>query len=88
MTCFDHDQTIILMLFVCNCCFMQETFRKNYYDTTIEALKAMAFNSLHKCVLCAKCLECMIHLIRKVGRDNFRELEVVQVSTSSNSILN
>ncbi|XP_058752345.1 uncharacterized protein LOC131625511 [Vicia villosa] len=59
-----------------------EIFRKNYYDTTIEALKVMAFNSLHKCVLCAKCLECMIHLIRKVGRDNFRELEVVQVVES------
>lgn len=66
---------------------MQETFRKNHYDTTIEALKFIALNSLHKYVLCAKCLECMVHLIWKVGRDNFKELEVVQVSTS-NSILN
>ncbi|CAL5203234.1 unnamed protein product [Lathyrus oleraceus] len=61
---------------------MAENFRKNYYDTTIEALRVIAFSSLHKPVLCAKCLECIVHLIRKVGRDNFKEQEVVQVVES------
>ncbi|CAK8566679.1 unnamed protein product [Lathyrus sativus] len=59
--------------------FMAETFRKNYYDTTIEALRVTALNSLQKSVLCAKCLECIVHLIKNVGRDNFKEQEVVQV---------
>ncbi|CAI8597176.1 unnamed protein product [Vicia faba] len=61
---------------------MEETFRQNYYDTTIEALRVVSCNSLHKSVLCVKCLECMVYLIRKVGRDNFKEQEVVQVVES------
>jgi hypothetical protein len=73
---------------MCNC-FKQGTFRQNYYDTTMEALKVLVFDnsSLPKLVLCAKCLEFMIYLVRKIGPDNFEEQEAVQVSISPNSEL-
>jgi len=72
-----------------NCC-MQEIFRQNHYDTTMEALKAILSNkcSLPTLFLCAKCQECMVYLVRKVGPDDFKEQEAVQVSISSNYFLN
>ncbi|CAJ2640681.1 unnamed protein product [Trifolium pratense] len=55
-------------------------FRQNHYDSTMEALKVTVFNkySLPKLFLRAKCLECMVYLVRKVGPDNFIEEEAVQ----------
>lgn len=72
-----------------NCC-MQETFRQNYYETTVEALKVIVFDehSLPGPLISAKCLECMVYLVRKVGPDNFKEQEADLVSTSANSVLN
>jgi len=72
---------------MCNC-FMQGNFRQNYYDTTMEALKVLLFDrsSLPKLVLCAKCLEFMIYLVREIGPDNFEEQEALQVSISPNSL--
>ncbi|XP_039687317.1 importin subunit beta-3 isoform X3 [Medicago truncatula] len=63
---------------------MQEIFRQNHYDTTMEALKAILSNkySLPKLLLCAKCQECMVYLVRKVGPDDFKEQEAVQVVES------
>lgn len=69
---------------------MQETFRQNYYETTVEALKVIVFDehSLPGPLISAKCLECMVYLVRKVGPDNFKEQEADLVSTSANSVLN
>jgi hypothetical protein len=69
---------------------MQGIFRQNHYDTTMEALKVIVFNEDSSPILFlhAKCLECMVYLVRKVGPDNFEEEEAVQVSISANFILN
>ncbi|XP_045824991.1 ran-binding protein 6-like [Trifolium pratense] len=63
---------------------MPGIFRQNHYDSTMEALKVTVFNkySLPKLFLRAKCLECMVYLVRKVGPDNFIEEEAVQVVES------
>lgn len=68
---------------------MQRTFRQNYYDTTVEALRVIVFNkySLSRLLVFAKYLECMVYLVRKVGPDNFKEQEAIQVSISDYSIL-
>ncbi|KAK2386407.1 importin-5 [Trifolium repens] len=59
-------------------------FRQNHYDTTMEALKVIVFNEDSSPILFlhAKCLECMVYLVRKVGPDNFEEEEAVQVVES------
>lgn len=74
---------------MCNCC-IQETFRQNHYDTTLEGLKVIVFDmyNLPRFLLFAQCLECMVYLVREVGPDSFEEQEVVQVRISANSILN
>ncbi|CAI8583146.1 unnamed protein product [Vicia faba] len=63
---------------------MPGTFRQNHYDTTLEGLKVFVFdkNNLPRFLLFAKCLECMVYLVREVGPDNFEEQEVVQVMES------
>ncbi|CAJ2640673.1 unnamed protein product [Trifolium pratense] len=63
---------------------MPVTFRQNYYDTTMETLKVILFNkhSSPALLIFAKCLECMIYLVRKVGPDSFKEEEAVQVVES------
>ncbi|XP_058748080.1 uncharacterized protein LOC131620907 [Vicia villosa] len=63
---------------------MPRTFRQNYYDTTMEALKVIVFNkqSLFRLLVLAKYLECMVYLVRKVGPDNFKEQEAIQVMES------
>ncbi|RHN43511.1 hypothetical protein MtrunA17_Chr8g0388691 [Medicago truncatula] len=50
----------------------------------MEALKAILSNkySLPKLLICAKCQECMVYLVRKVGPDDFKEREAVQVVES------
>ncbi|CAK8566680.1 unnamed protein product [Lathyrus sativus] len=60
------------------------TFRQNYYDTTVEALRVIVFNkySLSRLLVFAKYLECMVYLVRKVGPDNFKEQEAIQVMDS------
>jgi hypothetical protein len=72
-----------------NCC-MQETFRQNHYETTVEALQVIVFDehSLPRPLISAKCLECMVYLVMKVGSDNFKEQEADLVSTSADSVLN
>ncbi|AES70924.2 importin-like protein [Medicago truncatula] len=61
-----------------------ETFRQNYYETTVEALKVIVFDehSLPGPLISAKCLECMVYLVRKVGPDNFKEQEADLVMES------
>ncbi|XP_058722619.1 uncharacterized protein LOC131594466 [Vicia villosa] len=73
-----------------SCARVQRTFRQNYYDSTMEALKVIVFNkhSLSRLLVLAKYLECMVYLVRKVGPDNFKEQEAIQASISANSILN
>ncbi|KAI5407286.1 hypothetical protein KIW84_053512 [Lathyrus oleraceus] len=63
---------------------MPRTFRQNYYDTTVEALRVIVFNkySLSRLLVFAKYLECMVYLVRKVGPDNFKEQEAIQVMES------